>query len=285
MALAQPPGSLDVRRMASTLNEAIESGRKGQGFHVGMRAVAELATKSHEDSVLRTALVDAARKIFDETREIKQHQGGRTFDSVSVAHEREKILYFGLAQSLPMTKVIEPRDASHYTGYGVGAFVQAFSYSTPHLAALSADDLKQETATRTADNLAEIYRHLRNKREHRSSGEAFVLDQVLPLYNQVSGVPRLRTAVEDGVFRGVSEFVGRYGKAGLDAVRYMIDKATTPEAKTSYSPWLAKNAQLALSYHDPDSCSAAAVPIATPMDRKQVSIAAPSVRASALTQS
>jgi hypothetical protein len=283
MALRQTPESLDVRHMGSTLNAAIESGRQGQGFHVGMHAVADLATKTREDSALRDALVAAARKVLDETRAIKQHQGGRTFDSISMAHEHEKILFFGLLQSLSMTKVIEPRDASHYTSYGVGTFVQAFSYSTPHLSALSASDLKQEVATRASSNLSEIHAHLKNKRDHRSSGEPLVLDQVLPLYSSVSGVPYLGTSVEQGIFNGVSDFIRHYGKPGLDAVRYMIDRATNTKEKHSYAPWLVKNAQLALSNHEPDSGSAAPLPVAVPVERYRYSTSSQQARSNPIT--
>lgn len=281
MAMGQTTESLDGRRIASTLNEAIESGRQGQGYHVGINAVSDLATKTRDESVLRDALVDAARKIFDETREIKQHQGGRTFDSIAAAHEREKILFYGLTQVLPLERAIEPRDASHYTSYGVSAFVQAFAYTTPHLSALSTDDLKREVATRTADNLSELYRHERNKRDQRAHGDFPVLDHVLPLFHQVSGVPRLRTAVEDGVFLGVNEFIGSYGKAGHDAVRSMIKTAHAPNNQHNYLPHLAKNAELALSYHLPEIAPGQNV---MPAEGPQGAGARKPVKAMALTQ-
>ena len=230
------------QHVAAALSQALLSDTKGQGYHVAIKAVADLAAQVRHDTDGRTALITAAQQRFAGYRKIAG-RGGQTFDALALASTEEKILFHGLRQKLPMQQVVPADEARHYTKYGVPAFAQAFQGSQQHLAALSPDAVKAEVATQIERELPAVHQHL-GTATHRMGGKYPVLEQLAPLYNAVSIVQSLGQAIEQGVHGGVGAFMQRFGTIGRPAVAYVAEHG---RAK---APVLTSFVREALEYQD-----------------------------------
>lgn len=238
------------QQVAAALSAALQADTKGQGHHVTIAAVRELAETVRHDAAGRAALIAAAAGRFGTYRKITQ-RGGQSFDALALAATEEKILFHGLRTKLPMQQLIPAEDAGHYAKYGVGAFAQAFHGSGSHLAKLSPETLRAEVARQIETELPVVHQHLQSA-GRGMGGQYPVLEQLGPLYSAVSVVQSLGQAVDHGVHEGVGNFMQRFGALGRPAVAHMAAHGR------GTAPVLASFVREALNRHDTYAAAMAA---------------------------
>lgn len=212
-------------QVAYALDEAMAKGTSGMGYNAGISAVAKLAEELKLTSAGRAALVQAAQEKFDGYRKVLTRRGGQSFDDLSVASDKEKMLFSGLSQKMNLMEMIAPDEARHYTKYGVEPFIRAFTFSPPHLRSLDSAAVQEAVSFRVSTELGELYQSQQRAKQGTQYGQLPVLEQVATIQNSVRSISNLDDAVKNGAWGGANKFLQQYQTVGVPAVEAMAKRA------------------------------------------------------------